>query len=76
MAGSVTLGSALNVVVPQFPIKRMMQDNFMAACTANYTGQLHLYRTMYFISIILSVVGTGVSVGPLNDAILKNDRWW
>lgn len=43
----------------------------MAACTANYTGQLHLYCTVYFICIILSVIGTWLSVGPLNDAILK-----
>lgn len=68
MADFVTLGSALNVVVPQFPIKRKMQDTFHGCLHCELYGTIILLR---FVCIIPSIMGSWLSVGPLNDAILK-----
>lgn len=68
MDGSVTLGNALNVVVPQFPINRRMRDTFHGCLHCNLFGAITL---LHFVCAIPSVMGTWLSVGPLNDAILK-----
>lgn len=68
MAACVTLGKSLPIVVPQFPINRLLRVTFH--------GCLHceLYRTvilLHFVCIMPSITGTWFSVGPLNNAILK-----
>lgn len=68
VADFVTLGSALNVVVPQFPIKRKMQDTFHGCLHCELYGTIIL---LHFVCIIPSIMGSWLSVGPLNDAILK-----
>lgn len=68
MAGFVTLDSALNVVMPQFPIKRMMQNTFHGCLHSKLYGTIIL---LHFVCVIPSIMGTWLSTGPLNDAVLK-----
>ena len=68
VAGFVTLGDTMNVVVPQFPINRMMRD------TSSWLLALWTVWDNYFIKFCLRNTlynGHLLSVGPLNDAVLK-----
>lgn len=68
MAGFVTLGNALKVVVPQFPINRIMRDTFHGCLHCELHGTIIL---LHFVCVIPGIMGTRLSVGPLNYAIFK-----